>query len=91
MAALLDSIKKSIRQMNRISRVYIKYGNALVFSALCAFLFCCMIMGKIGNYDNLLYLRGELFILLRDMICAVYVPSILIEIIKIASKSDIIN
>ena len=91
MSQIILNFKSSIKQMNKISRTYIKYGNIIVCAAACAFLFCCTIMGKFGNYDNLLYLRGELLILLRDMISAIYVPAIIIEILKIAFKNDTLN
>ncbi len=91
MALKITDFKKSLKQMNKISKAYIKYGNILVFSAFSAFLFCCLGLGRFGNYDNLLFLRGEFFTLFRDMIAAVYAPAFIIEILRLAADSDIIN
>lgn len=88
MQAIFENLKGIRRDMNKISKYYIKYGNIIVLTAYAAALFCTAFMGRIGDFDRLLYLRGELLILGKEMVGAVYVPAMLLEILNIAKKCD---
>lgn len=88
MSDILLQLGKCVRQMNKLSRIYIKYGSMLVFALYFSALFCTLIMGKIGSFDSILYFRNELLVCARDTVTAVYVPAILIEIAVLAEKCD---
>ena len=75
-------LKNGIAQMNKISRTYIKYGNLLVLTAFLLTAVCQAFLGRAGNYDELLYLRGEFYTLFRDSFAAIYVPALLTEIVR---------
>lgn len=80
-----------IRGMNPVSRAYIRWGSPIVFTSLVLAVFCRAAAGKIGVYDNMLCLSGELFELFKNMLAAVYVPALIIELLKLAYDSDRIN
>ncbi len=88
MSDILLQLGKCVRQMNKLSRIYIKYGSMLVFALYFSALFCTLIMGKIGSFDSILYFRNELLVCAGDTVTAVYVPAILIEIAVLAEKCD---
>ncbi len=91
MQAIFENLKSICRDMNKISKYYIKYGNIIVFTAYVLALFCTVSMGRMGDFDRLLYLRGELLMLGKEMAGAVYIPAIMLEILNIAKKCDKIN
>ncbi len=78
MLMLLRDLKSAIKQMNGISKTYIRLLNPLVFTSLILALFCRVSAGFLGIYDNMLMLSGELFELVKNMLAAVYVPALLI-------------
>lgn len=91
MLMLLRDIKSAIKQMNRISKTYIRCLNPLVFLSLALALFCRVSAGFIGVYDNMLILSGELFELFKNLLAAVYVPALMIELVRILARLDTIN
>ncbi len=88
MSDMLLQLGKCVRQMNKLSRIYIKYGSMLVFALYFSAFFCTLIMGKIGNYDSVLFFRDELLVCAKETVSAVYVPAILLEIAVLAEKCD---
>ena len=91
MLMLLRDIKSAIKQMNRISKTYMRLLNPLVFSSLALAVFCRASAGFIGVYDNMLILSGELFELFKNSLAAVYVPALMIELVRILARLDTIN
>lgn len=86
MARIITSLCECVKGMNRLSRFSIKYGGAVVFSLYASAAFCSVIMGKIGNFDTLLILKNELLKCAGEMLSAVFVPSIILEILTLAEK-----
>ena len=86
MSEIIMSVCECIRGMNRLSRLSIKYGGAIVLSLYVSAAFCSAIMGKIGNFDTLLILKSELLKCAGEMLSAVFVPSIFLEILTLAEK-----
>lgn len=86
MSEITAAVCECIRGMNRLSRLSIKYGGAVVLSLYVSAAFCSVIMGKIGNFDTLLILKSELLICAGEMLSAVFIPSIFLEILTIAEK-----
>lgn len=86
MRNILTSLKKCTLSMNRLSKIYIKYGSIAVISLYSAAVFCSLIMGHFGNYDNIMILRDELLVCASSTVSAVYVPAFLIEIVVLAEK-----
>lgn len=86
MQGLLSKISKLYFSMNKLSKYYIKFGSIIVFSLYLSALFCFIFAGKIGNYDYLMFTCNELLVCGKEMIGAVYVPALLVEIIVIAEK-----
>lgn len=86
MAEITAAVCECIRGMNRLSRLSIKYGGAVVLSLYVSAAFCSVIMGKIGNFDTLLILKNELLSCAGEMLSAVFVPSIFLEILTVAEK-----
>ena len=74
-------VGKSLRRMNKISKCYIKTGTLVVITAASLALTCQLLLGRVGNYDELLFLRGEFYCLFKNMLAAVYVPGLTVEII----------
>ena len=74
------------KNINKISKVYIKIGNVIVFTLLVLLLFCSFSMGR---YDYFLYLKNDLLFCFKEMLGAVYVPALFIEILSIAKKCGI--
>lgn len=85
-AGIIASVCECIKGMNRLSKLSIKYGGAVVFSLYASAAFCSVIMGKIGNFDTLLILKNELLSCAGEMLSAVFVPSIFLEILTLAEK-----
>ncbi|MBE6828454.1 MAG: hypothetical protein E7514_07615 [Ruminococcaceae bacterium] len=83
MKGFLVLIIQCVRGMNKISRYYIRFGGMVVWLSLVAALFCHFSLGRLGNFDTMLYYRREFFILFRDMAGAVYVPGLLVEIARL--------
>ena len=81
----------AFRQMNRLSKAYIRWGSPLVFTSAVLALFCRLSAGFIGVFDNMLFLSGELFELFKNMIAAVYVPAFVIELVVLMAKRDGFN
>lgn len=81
-------VKCCFSQMNRISALYVKIGSVAVVTALLLTVFCSLCLGRFGNYDELLFLRNELFCLFKEMSAAVYIPALLVEIAYRALKFD---
>lgn len=81
-------VKQSFSGMNRISLLYIKIGSVAVVTALLLTVFCQLCLGRFGNYDEVLFLRNELFCLFKDMSGAVYIPALLVEIAYRVLKFD---
>lgn len=88
MQAVFENIRKIYSEMNKISFYYIKYGNILVFTVAVLVIFCLVSAGRFGNYDYLFYMKNELLICLRELMGAIYVPALFIEIIHLAEKSE---
>lgn len=86
MAGIIASVCECIKGMNRLSKLSIKYGGAVVLSLYASSAFCSVIMGKIGNFDTLLILKNELLSCAGEMLSAVFVPSIFLEILTLAEK-----
>lgn len=86
MAGIITSLCECVNGMNRLSKLSIKYGGAVVFSLYASAAFCSVIMGKIGNFDTLLILKSELLICADEMLSAVFIPSIFLEILTLAEK-----
>ncbi len=86
MAGIITSLCECVNGMNRLSKLSIKYGGAVVFSLYASAAFCSVIMGKIGNFDTLLILKSELLICAGEMLSAVFIPSIFLEILTLAEK-----
>lgn len=86
MAGIIASVCECVKGMNRLSKLSIKYGGAVVLSLYTSAAFCSAIMGKIGNFDTLLILKNELLSCAGEMLSAVFVPSIFLEILTIAEK-----
>lgn len=86
MAGIIASVCECVKGMNRLSKLSIKYGGAVVLSLYASAAFCSVIMGKIGNFDTLLILKNELLSCAGEMLSAVFVPSIFLEILTIAEK-----
>lgn len=82
----MQEIKDLIKNMNRISFYYIKYGSLVVFTVLVLAIACQVFMGRIGNYDYLEYLRGELLYLFKEMLGAVYGSAMILEILNLAKN-----
>lgn len=80
---------KHLRNINKLSKYYIKAGSIAVFTIFVLIAFCSICMGRIGNYDNLLFLRNELMLLFKEMLGAIYVPALIVEIICMAEKCSI--
>ena len=91
MLGLFCDLKAAIKQMNKISKTYIRLLNPLVFSSFILALFCRLSAGLIGVYDNMLILSGELFELFKNMLAAVYVPALMIELVRILAQRDGVN
>lgn len=85
----MQDLLKCVKNLNRISRIYIKIGNVIVFTVFVLAAFCSFSMGRIGNYDYLLFLKAELLVLGKEMIGAIYVPALLVEIFSLAEKYSI--
>ncbi len=75
-----------IKNINKISRIYIKIGNVIVFTLFILAVFCSLSMGRFGNYDYFLCLKGDLLFCFKEMLGAVYVPALFLEILCIAKK-----
>lgn len=88
MTDMLLQLVKCIKGMNKLSRVYIKYGNMLVFALYFSALYCTLIAGKIGNFDSVMFFRDELLVCAKETASAVYVPAMLIETAVLAEKCD---
>lgn len=86
MSKIVASAYECVKGMNRLSRFSIKYGGAVVLSLYASAAFCSVIMGKIGNFDTLLILKNELLSCAGEMLSAVFVPSIILEILTLAEK-----
>ena len=86
MAGIIASVCECVKGMNRLSKLSIKYGGAVVLSLYASAAFCSVIMGKIGNFDTLLILKNELLSCAGEMLSAVFVPSIFLEILTLAEK-----
>lgn len=86
MAEIIASVCECVKGMNRLSKLSIKYGGAVVLSLYASAAFCSVIMGKIGNFDTLLILKNELLSCAGEMLSAVFVPSIFLEILTLAEK-----
>lgn len=85
---LSQALTQSIKQMNGLSRAYIRIGNLLAFSCAAAAVFCRLSAGRIGICDNMLWLGSELASLTRQLIETFHVPALLIEIIRLAGRID---
>lgn len=86
MSEIITSVCECVKGMNRLSRLSIKYGGAVVLSLYVSAAFCSVIMGKLGNFDTLLILKNELLSCAGEMLSAVFVPSIFLEILTLAEK-----
>ena len=86
MADLLSQLGECLKGMNKFSRIYIKYGSMIVFALYFSALFCTFIMGRLGNYDSVLFFRDELLVCAKETVSVIYVPAILIEIAVLAEK-----
>lgn len=85
----MQELLQCVKNINKISKAYIKIGNVIVFTLLILVFFCTFSMGRIGNYDYLLVMKNELLLCLKEMLGAVYVPALLVEIVVLAEKSGI--
>lgn len=85
----MQDLFKCVKNINKISRAYIKIGNVIVFTVFFLAAFCSMSMGRIGNYDYLFFLKAELLVLGKEMVGAIYVPALLVEIFSLAEKYSI--
>ena len=88
MLDFLNFLRRSLKNMNRLSRTYIKIGNVLIFSAAAAAVFCRILLGRAGIYDNMLILSDELIQLTKNLTEAFYVPALIVEIAVLAYKTD---
>lgn len=84
MQAIFAKIKNNLPKMNIISRRYIKHGTAVVIILYFLAAVCGFLMGRVGNYDYLLFVRNNLLSAGGEMISAVYVPALLVEIARLA-------
>ena len=71
MTEIIASVCECVKGMNRLSKLSIKYGGAVVLSLYASAAFCSVIMGKIGNFDTLLILKNELLSCAGEMLSAV--------------------
>ena len=86
---MIKDFRLCINGMNRVSRKYIRIGNLLIFTCSVLVLFCQLSAGFIGVYDNMIILRDELLLLLKNLISSFYVPAIVIEIIRLELKRSL--
>lgn len=85
----MQELLQCFKNINKISKAYIKIGNVIVFTLFILVFFCTVSMGRIGNYDYLLVMKNDLLLCLKEMLGAVYVPALLVEIAVLAKKTDI--
>lgn len=78
-------IKKFYKNMNKISKIAIKYGTVLIFSLYALAAFCFLKKGLYFDYYVALQLTEELLYCASECIGAVYVTAIIMEIVYIAS------
>ena len=78
-----------VKNINKISKAYIKIGNVIVFTIIILVLFCSVSMGRFGNYDYFFYLKNDLLLCFKEMLGAVYVPALFLEILSIAKNCSI--
>jgi hypothetical protein len=81
----------AVKQMNKISKKYIRFGNPLIFTCLVLAVFCRLSAGFIGVFDNMIFLSSELFELFKNLICSIYVPALIIELVRLVARYDGIN
>ncbi len=86
MRSLFKDLICAFKQMNKISRIYIFWCSPFVFTSAVLGFFCAVFAGVIGIYDNMMILSAELFALFKELVGAVYIPALIIEIVMLASK-----
>ena len=86
MSEIITSVCECVKGMNKLSKLSVKYGGAVVLSLYVSAAFCSVIMGNLGKFDTLLIVKNELLSCAGEMLSAVFVPSIFLEILTLAEK-----
>lgn len=82
MKKLVFDFKNAFVGMNKISAFYIKYGNMILYTVIIMLVTVSLCLGRVGNYDYLMWYRAELQTLLGNMFTVTYVPALLIELVS---------
>lgn len=81
MKALLLDVKKSLMNLNAISRTALRIGFPICLAAFSACILLYMAAGQWGSYDTLVRWSGELAVCAHDSLTALIASALIGEII----------
>lgn len=88
MKKLIKDFTSAVKGFNTYSKYFIRCGVPLIFGAYLSAAYCFITAGKFSAYDATVRLGFELLACGKELIGAIMLPALFLEILFLAEKID---